>query len=234
MPTTTLAPVELASALKRAWRDGAAPDVLGALRDHPELLRHRTLVVDLAYEEYCLREEAGRPPPTESFCRDLPAFRSDVREVIRGHRALVDHPELLDPVAVRWPEPGEAFEGFRVVRELGRGAFARAYLAIDPDTGNRPVVLKLSPTTSDEARTLGPVRHPHVAEVLWARRANGVSAICMRFVGAATLRDVVAAAYEARTEPPTARTVLAAIDTAGQGLPAAEPVPTVVRARKSY
>src|SRR4051812_35505959 len=128
MPTTTLAPAALADALKRAWRDGVPPDVRGVLRDHPELLRHRSLVGDLAYEEYCLREEAGRTPAADSFCRDLPAFRSDVREVIRGHRALCDHPELLGRAAVRWPEPGEVFEGFTVVRELGRGAFARAYL----------------------------------------------------------------------------------------------------------
>ena len=55
---------------------------------------------------------------------------------------------------IRWPEAGEQVEGFKVVRELGRGAFARAYLAEDPDTGNRPVVLKLSPKPSVEAKTL--------------------------------------------------------------------------------
>ena len=234
MPTTSFAPGALVDGLKRAWRDGTPPDVLGALRDHPELLRHRTLVVDLAYEEYCLREEAGRAPATDSFCRELPAFRSDVHEVIRGHRALFDHPELLERVEIRWPQSGEVFEGFRVVRELGRGAFARAYLALDPDTGDRPVVLKLSPGPSDEAQTLGPVRHPHVAEVFWARRISGVSAICMRFVGAATFRDVIAAAFETGTEPPTARTVLDAITAAGEGLPPPEPAPTLVAARGFY
>lgn len=228
-------PTAVADALKSAWRSGTPADVVGALRDYPELLRHRTLVVDLAYEEYCQREESGRTPNTETFCRNLPAFRSDVREVIRGHRALVDHPELLAQAEVRWPEPGEAFEGFTVVRELGRGAFARAYLATDPDTGDRPVVLKLSPTASGEARTLGPVRHPHVAEVLWARRASGFSALCLRYVGAATLRDVVSAAFESPAAgPPTARTVLTAIDTAQAGLPPADAMPPLLTPRGTY
>src|ERR687885_283715 len=81
----------LADRLKRAWRGGAEPDLVGALRAHPELLGHRSLVVDLAYEEYCLREEAGRPPDPDVFCRDLPAFQSQVREVLRGHQEIADH-----------------------------------------------------------------------------------------------------------------------------------------------
>ena len=239
MPTPAIAPpaspADVARSLKQAWRDGAPPNVAGTLRDHPELLRRRTLVLDLAFEAYSLQEEAGRTPDAESFCRDLPAFRSDVRAMIRDYRALVDHPEVFDRLEVRWPEPGAVFAGFTVVRELGRGAFARAYLAADPDTGDRPVVLKLSPTASGEARTLGPVRHPHVAEVYWARRVDGVSALGMRFVGAATLADAVGAAFDTPAgRPPTARTILAAIDAAGAGLPEPDPVPPLLRPRQSY
>src|SRR5215468_2111733 len=113
MPTTPLAPsrapADVAHTLKQAWRDGGAPDVLGALRDHPDLLRHRSLVVDLAFEEYCLRDEAGQAPDADDFCRALPAFRSDVRAVLRDYRALADHPELFEQLEVRWPETGEDF-----------------------------------------------------------------------------------------------------------------------------
>src|SRR4051812_17502510 len=103
-PVVSAAPAAVVGTLKRSWRDGTPPDAAGALRDHPTLLKHRSLVVDLAYEEYCLREEAGRAPDAESFCRALPAFRSEVRSVIRGHRALVDRPEVYDQIEVRWPE----------------------------------------------------------------------------------------------------------------------------------
>jgi eukaryotic-like serine/threonine-protein kinase len=238
MPTppvaSVVAPAELASALKQAWREGAPPDAAGALRDHPNLLNHRSLVLDLAYEEYSLREEAGSIPDVESFCRDLPAFRSDVRAMIRDYRALIDHPELFELLEFRWPAAGEVFAGFVVGRELGRGAFARVYLAEDPDTG-RPVVLKLSPAASTEARTLGPVRHPHVAEVYWARRVGGASAICMPYVGGATLWDVVAAAFDSPTgRAPTSRTVLEAIDKVGAALPTPEPVAPLLRPGEAY
>lgn len=238
MPTVVPSPAtaaDLVAAFKRAWRGGTRPDVVGALREHPSLLKHRTLVIDLAYEEYYLRDQAGQAPDADAFCRAMPAFRSDVREAIRGHHVLADHPELFDRLGVEWPEPGEAVEGCPIVRELGRGAFARAYLATDPGTGDRPVVLKLSPTPSGEARTLGPTRHPHVAEVLWARQVGGLSVLCLRYAGAATLRDAVAAAFEPLADaPPTGGTMLDAIAIAGEGLPPADPVAPVVRRGQSY
>src|SRR5262249_10382324 len=159
---------DLVDSLKQAWREGSPPDTAQALRDPPELLGSRSFVVDLAYEEYCLRTEAGCPPEDEAFCEALPAFRSQVREVLRGHHLLADHPDLLDKAEVAWPRIGERFEGLTIVRELGRGAFARAYLAVDPETGGRPVALKLSPSPSREARTIGPIAHPHVVGVHWA------------------------------------------------------------------
>ena len=77
-------PKGLDRSLLDAWRAGEPADVAQALRDHPGLLRHRSLVVDLAYEEYCQREEAGQSVDAEQFCEKLPpAFRSQVREVIR-------------------------------------------------------------------------------------------------------------------------------------------------------
>lgn len=217
MPVTPVAAPDLADCLKQRWRAGSTPDLGGALRDHPTLLRHRSLVLDLAFEAYALREEAGPAPDPESFCRDLPAYRSDVRDLLRDYRALQDNPHVLK--GFRFPEPGETFERCEVVRELGHGAFARAYLATDPDTGGRRVVLKLSATASVEGKALGQLRHPHVAEVLWARPVGDGSAVCLLYRGAATLLNVVAAAFAPEAGPPTARTVLDAIDEAGAGLP---------------
>src|SRR5262245_3016310 len=115
----------LVDELKIAWRSGQTPNAAAAIRDFPSLLRYRSLFIDLAYEEYCLREEAGETPDAESFCAALPAFRSQMREVIRGHRELADHPEIL--AAVPWPIVGDELDGMPLVRELGRGAFARVF-----------------------------------------------------------------------------------------------------------
>jgi serine/threonine protein kinase len=213
-PPGTLA--GLVDSFKEAWREGVPPDAVSALRDHPELLRYRSLVVDLAYEEFCLLEEAGKPPEVEQFCRRLPAFGSRVREVIRGHLIFAQHPELFeksDP-ETHWLASGERFEGLTVSHELGRGTFARVYLARDPDTGNRPVALKLSPAPSGEARTLGPISHPNIVAVHWAKRVRGMHAICMPFVGATTLRDVIESTFSSpkADQARSASTILDAID----------------------
>ena len=223
----------LVDSLKQAWRRGAPPDAARAIREHPELLRHRSLAVDLAYEEYCLLEEAGQPPDPELFCQRLPAFGSQVREVLRGHRVFADHPELFASADISWPQPGDHFEGLTVIRELGRGAFARAYLALDPDTGGRPVVLKLSPAPSREARTLGPIAHPHVVAVHWARRVRGLHVICMPFVGATTLGDVIEVAFRHPTagQPRSSQTILSAIDAVTA---TATRAPPVLLGRQSY
>src|SRR5262249_43254869 len=42
------------------------------------------------------------------------------------------------------PKPGDEFLGFRLVQELGRGAFGRVYLALQGDLADRAVALKVS------------------------------------------------------------------------------------------
>lgn len=183
--------LELADALKTAWRGGADPDLRAALEENSDLLQHRSLVVDLAYEVFCVHEERGLPFDVEHYCEELPAFRSQVREAIRGHQFLSDHPELFEVAEPEWPEPGASIEGVVVLRELGRGTFARAYLGRDENTGDRAVVLKLSPASSGEANTLGKLNHPAIGGVHWARRTGDFFVICMPFDGSTTLRDII-------------------------------------------
>src|SRR5690242_20160678 len=46
--------------------------------------------------------------------------------------------------ATPFPEPGDELFGYLVRDELGRGAFARVFLAEQGDLAGRPVVLKVS------------------------------------------------------------------------------------------
>ena len=52
------------------------------------------------------------------------------------------------------PTVGTEFLGFRLIHELGRGAFARVFLALQKDLANRPVVLKVSTDLGGESHTL--------------------------------------------------------------------------------
>lgn len=189
-----------------ASRDsGAIPDAAARLALHPELLDNKSVVLDLAYEEFCQRAEAGQAPDPESFCARFPAYRSSLRRLLTAHQFLAANSELLRAAPpVSWPEPGQRWGDWTLVRELGRGAFARVYLATEAPTGDRPVVVKLSFEGGSEARTLGRLSHPNVVPVLSARSdaASGLTAVCMPFLGGATLTDMLDRAFRAPGDAP--------------------------------
>ena len=158
----------------------------------------KSLVLDLAYDEYCLRCDAGEAPDLDAFCARFPTFGTSVYRLLAMHRHMAEDERCLaEAPAVRWPAPGERLADLMVLRELGRGAFARVYLALEESTGARPVAVKFSPEGDAEARTMGRLAHPNIVPVLSARfeEAVGLTAVCMPFLGAATLIDLLDHAY---------------------------------------
>ncbi len=118
----------LASEIIDLWQQGQSADAQSFLAHHPELLADKTAVVDLAYEEYCQRLEAGIAPEVDAFCARFPAVKTTLRRLLSAHCFLAANRELLgDGRPVSWPEPGDYFLGFALRRELGRGAFARVF-----------------------------------------------------------------------------------------------------------
>jgi len=233
LSTPTLEPLTaLVDRIKEAWRSGGLPDAASVLRTHPELMQYRSLVVDLVYEEYCLCEETGKVLKSEEFCRRFPIYQSHIRDVIRGHRLLANHPELVQPT-IAWPRPGDLVDQLTILRELGRGAFARVYLAREAETGDRPVVVKLSVTRSIEARTLGGISHNHIVSILWARQVGGLFAVCMPFVGSLTLRDGIESWFQLPARERSGRTVLNALATP-ESPQLATSTPTVLTGRESH
>jgi serine/threonine protein kinase/Tfp pilus assembly protein PilF len=152
-------------------------------------------VLDLAYDEYCRLLESGDAPDIDEFCERYPIFQSSLRRVIQAHDYLEANAHLLeDRETIPWPVEGETFLGFRLLRELGRGSFARVFLAAEPDLGDRLVAVKISPHGGAEAQTLGRLDHPNVVTVYAVRKdeATGLTAVCMPYLGGATLHSVLA------------------------------------------
>src|SRR4051812_39694343 len=103
-------PRRRAENIKFAWARGAEPDTRAALAGDPDLLADKSIVLDLAYEEYCLRRDAGEDPDLDDFCNGFPPYRSSLRRLLAAHQFLAERPELLDrAVPVRWPKAGESF-----------------------------------------------------------------------------------------------------------------------------
>jgi serine/threonine protein kinase/predicted Zn-dependent protease len=97
---------------------------------------------------------------------------------------------LADGVAAL-PEVGGEFLGFRLLSELGRGAFGRVYLARQDDLADRPVALKVSADAFAESQKLARLQHTHIVPVYSVHRSGLLQAVCMPYLGSITLADVL-------------------------------------------
>jgi serine/threonine protein kinase/Flp pilus assembly protein TadD len=196
----------LKSGIVARWREGAPVDAAAEIDQHPELHQDRSAVLDLLYEEYCLRAEAGQEVEVDSLCERFPDVAHSLRKLIQAHEYLQQNPHLWaaqQAEALRWPEPGNVFLGYDLIGELGRGAFARVFLASEPALGSRHVVVKVAHQGATEAETLGRLVHPNVVPVysVHLEEATGLTAVCMPYLGSATLGDVVERAFGGGTLP---------------------------------
>jgi serine/threonine protein kinase/tetratricopeptide (TPR) repeat protein len=107
-----------------------------------------------------------------------------------------------DPVS--WPSGGEEWFGFRLREELGRGSFARVFLATQLDLAGRPVVLKISRIHGNEPYTLAQLQHTHIVPIhsLHEDAATGLRMVCMPYFGGAGLDRVLRVLWGPGTSPP--------------------------------
>jgi serine/threonine protein kinase len=192
----------------------------------PESLASKSAALSRAYEDYCQRQETGNLTDPEAFCERYPNFKTSLRRLIEVHRFL-DGRSFPDTgsVPIRWPEPGDSFLGFTFQRELGRGAFARVFLATEPALGGRLVAVKVSHQGAAEAETLGRLDHPNIVPVYSVQKEDlsGLSVVCMPYLGSATLCDVLDRAFAQPDRPARAQVILDAVrDTAQPGEPSAD------------
>jgi eukaryotic-like serine/threonine-protein kinase len=95
---------------------------------------------------------------------------------------------------LRLPDVGDEVFGFRLCRALGEGAFARVFLAEQADLAGRPVVLKISDIEGTEPQTLAQLLHTNIVPIysLHEDRAAGLRAVCMPYLGGASLSAILA------------------------------------------
>jgi serine/threonine protein kinase/tetratricopeptide (TPR) repeat protein len=103
------------------------------------------------------------------------------------HRSDPEACHRLVEAVTALPEVGTELLGFRLLDELGHGAFGRVYLAQQGDLANRLVVLKVSPRIDDEPQTLAQLQHTNIVPVYSVHRAGPLQAVCMPYFGSTTL-----------------------------------------------
>ncbi|APW60731.1 protein kinase domain-containing protein [Paludisphaera borealis] len=207
------------------WEAGQRPEADWYIQHFPEL--GEDTIVALIYEEFCLREEAGETPQPSAFLSRYASFSESLRRVLDIHLLVGSGSASALPLAstsvgpgerpgrVAFPEAGQVVAGFELVEELGRGSFARVFLAREIHLADRLVALKLSLRGSREPQTLARLQHTHIVPVYSHRvdPESDLNLLCMPYFGRVTLAQILAeVARSADGETLTGCTLVEALD----------------------
>lgn len=151
--------------LEYRWLHGGEPKrVADYCREFPSLTDSPP--VELLYEEFHLRKQSGLNVQPEEYVKEYPHHAETLRQWLgRGgeyQSTVISKPadqKLLDSV-----EAGQTIDDFDLVLELGRGAFARVFLARQRSM-QRMVALKVSADRGTEPQTLAQLDHEAIVRV---------------------------------------------------------------------
>jgi eukaryotic-like serine/threonine-protein kinase len=207
---------ELLAELRNSWEQGNPIPVDDLLSRWPGDPDTDGDVVSLLFENHLQRTRIVPSSPAMDVQATVPRQQS-VLDMVRHH-------ELLRSVGMsvngdsylRLPEIGEAVFGFQLRRELGRGAFARVFVANQADLAGRPVVLKVSQIQGTEPQTLAQLQHTNIVPIhsVHEDKRAGLRVLCMPYFGGASLSEVLKTAWRHSTPPTTGRELVQALDAA--------------------
>lgn len=135
-----------------------------------------------------------------------------------GRRGAKSHHRPDDNSPTRIPSSGETVFGFSLRRELGRGAYARVFLAEQADLAGRPVALKITNLDGDEPQTLAQLQHTHIVPIysVHENHMNGLRAVCMPYFGGACLAEVLQTLWAETSRPTKGEQLVRALEVAAK------------------
>ncbi len=179
----------------------------------PRIFENTDRLDQIAFEEYRLRWQRREPVDrsdyqgrfslrTDHWPALLPTEAEDAasahatnptgeKKPADSLASIYDQTCLLDEAAREFPEVGQSFLGFSLVRELGRGTFGRVYLATQDDLAQRDVVLKISLTRSVEPQRLARLQHTNIMPIYSVHEVGNLQSLCMPYWGDRTLTDLL-------------------------------------------
>jgi serine/threonine protein kinase/predicted Zn-dependent protease len=191
--------------LSLRWEVGERPSVGWYLERFSDF--DEETIVALIYEEFCQREEHGEAPDPQEYLQRYASYSERLRRVLEIHRLVgtastagsttflagASRSAGLGVEAGSFPEAGQTIGGFHLVEELGRGAFARVFLAREQQLADRFVALKVTRRASREPQTLARLQHTHIVPVYSHRidRGTGLHLLCMPYFGRVTLTRIL-------------------------------------------
>ena len=133
-------------------------------------------------------------------------------------------------------QPGAVLAGFRMILELGRGAFARVYLAEEINLGRRLVAVKVSRPEGDEPQILARLQHAHIVPVhsVHDDPISGQRFLCMPYFGGADLARVLRASGGLVPTRHDGQSLVKALDQVSRKLPEGSGAPPTHRTVRAH
>ncbi|WP_280236893.1 serine/threonine-protein kinase [Nocardia cyriacigeorgica] len=197
--------------LAHRWQRGTAPKRLAEYVDELPELRTWPLPPDLIYEEFHLRRRAGGSVDVDEYTAAYPEQAEQLSQLLTTedyHSTLLGVP--TEPANLDELEAGQRIDDFDLMAGLGRGAFARVFLARQRSM-QRLVAVKISRDKGTEPQTLAQLDHDYIVRVFDQRvlDAPPLRLLYMQYVPGGTLLTVL---ERVRNTPPQQRSGQLLID----------------------
>jgi serine/threonine protein kinase/Flp pilus assembly protein TadD len=159
-------------------------------------------------EDIPTRRQVIRPVGPEATTATVRCFSNPVGDTPdeRAHRVISLNEIVPNPAVEHssrsFPEIGSKLLHFQLIEELGRGAFARVYLARQEALANRLVVLKVTTARTDEPQTLARLGHTNIVPVYSVHEAGVFHVVCMPYLGRTTLGQLFSRVMADQSVPP--------------------------------
>ena len=144
-----------------------------------------------AYQRFYTNHGDANDQSFENWCQGLDVERVPVQFFTQAHFSNPRAAARLAEALTTFPDIGTEFLGFRLIDELGRGAFGRVYLAEQSELAGRFVALKVATDILGESQTLAQLQHTNIVPIYSMHRTGPFQAVCMPYFGATTLADVL-------------------------------------------
>jgi eukaryotic-like serine/threonine-protein kinase len=212
LPQTVLANIQhsfaVARAMKRqvladqraAWDQGTPPAPEEVIPRWPADSREDGDVASVLFQDFCQRRRLGEKPSLEEYEQRFPEHKASLAGLLSRQALLASIGAVSgesEEAILGLPDVGDELFGFRLERELGRGAFARVFKAQQADLAGRPVALKVSGIEGSEPQTLAQLQHTNIVPIYSVHEdaRAGLRAVCMPFLGGASLSRVLQSAW---------------------------------------
>jgi serine/threonine protein kinase len=170
---------------------------LEILQEYPDLQHDGRAARLIAVEAYVRELERGRRVDPVEFVRSYPDASEGLAGELAGLAELHSRLGLWSLGApqqdVEYPEVAENVRGYKLLQEIGRGAFSRVFLAADSHVGYRRVAVKFTPHAGNELTSLGTLVHPHLPRIFTCDHDDDrdLWMICMEYIGTRSAVDLV-------------------------------------------